>query len=69
MMSCVATMSKRIGLKDKILFAGGASFNKCLVRLLGGKLGTELVVPDAPQLVGALGAALMAKGEITNGLR
>ena len=57
----VATMAKRVGLKDKIVFAGGASLNKCLGRLLGEKLGTDLAVPDSPQFVGALGASLLAK--------
>jgi predicted CoA-substrate-specific enzyme activase len=57
----VATMVRRIGLKDGIIFAGGASLNQCLSRLLGEKLGTDLVVPDSPQFVGALGASLLAK--------
>lgn len=59
----VATMARRVGLKRKVLFAGGTSLNKCVGRLLGEKLGTELIIPDAPQLVGALGAALLAKRE------
>ncbi len=57
----VATMARRVGVKGKIVFAGGASLNTCLGRLLGEKLGMELIVPDSPQLVGALGAALLAK--------
>jgi len=57
----VATMARRVGLKDKIVFAGGASLNRCLDKLLGERLGTELTVPEAPQLVGALGASLLAK--------
>ena len=59
----VATMARRVNIKGKVVFAGGASLNKCLGRLLGEKLGLELIVPDAPQLVGALGAALLAKNE------
>lgn len=58
----IATMLRRNGMKQTIVFAGGASLNKCLVKLLGQKLGTELIVPDSPQIVGALGAALLAKG-------
>jgi len=59
----VATMARRVNIKGKVVFAGGASLNRCLGRLLGEKLGMELIVPDAPQLVGALGAALLAKSE------
>lgn len=57
----IATMVRRIGIKEKVVFAGGASLNKCLVRLLNQKLDTEVIVPDSPQTVGALGAALLAK--------
>jgi predicted CoA-substrate-specific enzyme activase len=59
----IATMVKRVGLKDQTVFAGGAALNQCLIKLLEQKLGTELIVPNAPQIVGALGAALLAKTE------
>jgi len=57
----VATMAKRVGIQGKVVFAGGASLNRCLVRLMGQRLGEELTVPESPQMVGALGAALLAK--------
>ena len=57
----IVSMVRRTGIKEKIVFAGGASLNKCLSSLLKQKLGTELVIPDSPQIVGALGAALLAK--------
>jgi predicted CoA-substrate-specific enzyme activase len=56
----IVSMVKRTGLKEKVIFAGGASLNKCLRTLLQQKLGQELVTPDSPQIVGALGAALLA---------
>ena len=55
------TMVRRTGVKDRVVFAGGGSYNKCLVKLLEQKLGQNLTVPDSPQTVGALGAALLAK--------
>jgi predicted CoA-substrate-specific enzyme activase len=55
-----ASMVRRVGVKDKVVFAGGAARNGCLKRLLGDKLGVDITVPGQPQLVGALGAALMA---------
>ncbi|GAG41984.1 unnamed protein product, partial [marine sediment metagenome] len=42
--------------------AGGGALNACLRELLGRRLGVELTVPDRPQTVGALGAALIARG-------
>jgi len=56
----VAYMVRRVGVKERVVFAGGAARNGCLKRLLGDKLGVAITVPGQPQLVGALGAALMA---------
>jgi predicted CoA-substrate-specific enzyme activase len=57
----IVSMVRRTGIKEKVVFAGGASLNKCLSSLLQQKLGTELVIPDSPQIIGALGAALLAR--------
>ncbi|MFH0769184.1 MAG: acyl-CoA dehydratase activase [Chloroflexota bacterium] len=57
----IVTMVRRVGIKERVIFAGGASLNKCLSRLLSQKLDTELTMPDFPQIVGALGAAILAK--------
>jgi (R)-2-hydroxyacyl-CoA dehydratese activating ATPase len=57
----LATMIRRTGIKEKVVFAGGGSLNKCLRRLLEGELETKLLVPESPQTAGALGAALLAQ--------
>jgi len=57
----IETMVRRTGIRERIVFAGGGSFNKCLVKLLEQKLEKQLTIPDSPQTVGALGAALLAK--------
>ncbi len=57
----IAIMARRVGIKDRAVFAGGAALNKCLHRLVGEKLGVELSVPREPQIVGAIGAAILAK--------
>lgn len=62
----VAAMARRIGPKERIVFAGGAALNKCLHKLISEKLGVELIVPHEPQIVGALGAALLAKQGVKN---
>ena len=64
--SRIETMVKRVGIKEKIVFAGGGSYNKCLGKLLEQKLERTVIVPDSPQTVGALGAALIAR-QGTNG--
>jgi len=54
-------MVRRVGPRERVVFAGGGALNPCLRRLLGQKIGVELTVPEQPQVVGALGAALVAK--------
>ncbi len=55
-----AAMLQRVGADPPVFFAGGAALNTCLVAMLSEALGTEVFVPPDPQLVGALGAALLA---------
>jgi predicted CoA-substrate-specific enzyme activase len=55
-----ATMLRRIGFTPPLLFAGGVARNPCMVRLLAEVLGCELLRPEEPDHVGALGAALSA---------
>jgi (R)-2-hydroxyacyl-CoA dehydratese activating ATPase len=54
----VSTLARRTGIKETVIFAGGAAKNVCLRKLLAEKLGIELIVPENPQIVGALGAAI-----------
>jgi len=58
----IAGMARRIGPRERVVFAGGGALNVCLRQLLSRKLGVELTVPEQPQVVGALGAALVARG-------
>lgn len=58
----IAGMARRVGLKERVLLAGGGGLNACLRQLLSQKLGVELTVPEQPQIVAALGAALAARG-------
>jgi activator of 2-hydroxyglutaryl-CoA dehydratase len=54
-------MVRRVGPRERVVFAGGGALNACVGRLLTQKIGLELTVPEQPQIVGALGAALVAK--------
>jgi predicted CoA-substrate-specific enzyme activase len=50
----------RIGCEPEVVFAGGGARNRCMAALLEQHLGTPLRIPEQPQMVGALGAALAA---------
>jgi predicted CoA-substrate-specific enzyme activase len=56
----LAGMVRRVGPRERCVFAGGGALNPCLRQLLEGELGLPLSVPADPQTVGALGAALYA---------
>ena len=53
-------MLERVDARPPLLFAGGAANNRCLRQLLGEGLGYDIHVPDQPDMVGALGAAILA---------
>jgi (R)-2-hydroxyacyl-CoA dehydratese activating ATPase len=55
----VQGLVERLYVGGEVTFTGGIARNTDISRLVGKKLGIELNVPDAPQLVGALGAALV----------
>jgi len=54
-------MVHRVGSVAPVLFAGGVAHNLCVKFLLEENLRQPLIVPDHPDLVGALGAALHGK--------
>jgi predicted CoA-substrate-specific enzyme activase len=56
----VGGMVRRVGVSERFVFAGGVAYNPCLQQLFAQALGVPLTVPDEPQIVGALGAALYA---------
>ena len=45
---------------DSVVFAGGVANNPCMRELLADSLGADVLVPETPQMTGALGAALLA---------
>jgi (R)-2-hydroxyacyl-CoA dehydratese activating ATPase len=57
----VGGMVRRVGVQERFVFAGGVALNPCLQQLFSQALGVDLAVPDDPQIVGALGAALHAE--------
>jgi len=55
-----AGMLKRVTITDAVLFAGGVALNPCMVQILQEVTDRKMVVPENPQMLGALGAALIA---------
>jgi len=54
-------MLKRVGVKTPFVFAGGVAQNCCLHHLLEEMLSVPVIIPDNPQIIGAFGAAILAK--------
>lgn len=55
-----AGMINRISSQGDIVFTGGVAKNPCMRHLLTEQLGRTVLLPEDPQLIGALGAALLA---------
>jgi predicted CoA-substrate-specific enzyme activase len=55
-----AGMINRVSSDGEIVFTGGVAKNPCMQMLLAEKLGRPVLVPDDPQMIGALGAALLS---------
>jgi predicted CoA-substrate-specific enzyme activase len=54
-------MAQRVGMQPEVLMTGGVSKNSGVVRAMEARLGKPVLVPEDPQIVGALGAALIAR--------
>jgi len=50
----------RVGKREPIVMTGGVARNPAAVRHIEDALGVKLILPDRPQIAGALGAALFA---------
>ena len=55
------SMASQIGLDQPIAFTGGVGKNSGVKKALEVEFGKELLVPEDPQIIGALGAALFAR--------
>lgn len=67
MVGRIMAMCKRIGVEKEVAAVGGVAQAKGLVHLLEDALGFEILIPDNPQTVAALGAALIARDNIMEG--
>ena len=56
-----ASLLERVGIIDKVAMSGGVAKNTGVVRALCDRIGREILIPYEPQIIGAYGAALIAK--------
>lgn len=61
----IGGMVKRVGLTNPVLMTGGGALNRALVKALEQYLETHILVPEHPQLIGALGAAVIGREGLT----
>ncbi len=58
----LVSLVKRVGIEQDIAMSGGMAKNRALVARLEDRIGFDILVPPEPQLMGAFGAAIIAKG-------
>jgi len=64
--SRIVSLVNRIGLKPELTISGGVAKNVGVVKSIENKLNLKITpIPIDPQIIGALGAALFAKEELT----
>ena len=63
--SRIVSMARSVGFRKEVMLTGGVSKNKGIKKFLEDNIGMEIVIPEEPQIVGALGAALLAEVELS----
>ncbi|UCC90853.1 MAG: 2-hydroxyglutaryl-CoA dehydratase [Dehalococcoidia bacterium] len=53
-------------IRPPVVFQGGVAFNRAIVKALQEELNTEIIVPPHHELMGAIGAALLAHEEMVS---
>ncbi len=65
----IGSMVRRVGQRDVIAFVGGGALNRALARTLEESLNKKVYIPESPQTIVALGAAIAAcRTDIKRGL-
>ena len=57
----ITSMVVRVGLDEPVCMTGGVAKNLGVVKALEENLGIKIIIPDEPQITGALGAAYLAQ--------
>jgi predicted CoA-substrate-specific enzyme activase len=64
--SSISSLVKKIKLEEPCAICGGGALNTALVKTIEHELNTHLLVPPQPQLITALGAAMIAAASATS---
>ena len=67
MVSRIIGLLKRLTLSREVAVVGGVARNRGLIDILEKELGFKVLVPEEPEMVAALGAAVLAKETIEKG--
>ncbi|MFC2016186.1 acyl-CoA dehydratase activase [Chloroflexota bacterium] len=59
----IAIMGKSVSFKKDVVFTGGVARNVGMKKALEEEINLEILIPEEPQIMGALGAAILAKSE------
>ncbi len=62
----VYTLLRKVGIQPDFAITGGIGKNVGVVRTLEERLGLHALLPEEPQIVGAVGAALFARDRLSN---
>jgi predicted CoA-substrate-specific enzyme activase len=65
----ITAMMRCVGIRERVVFTGGVAKNVGMVAALQKELKTTMLIPPDPQVVGALGAALLAQKALAEGQR
>jgi len=69
MVSRIMGLLKRLGIEREVAVVGGVAKNRGLTAILEQELGFKVLVPGKPEMVAAIGAAILAKENIEKGIR
>jgi len=60
----IIIMGNSVGFKKQVVFTGGVAKNTGMKKALEDRLGQEILIPENPQIIGALGAAILAGNKV-----
>ena len=58
-------MVSAVGMRPPLALTGGVAKNQCMQSVLKNLLQTDIFIPEEPQIVGALGAAIFAADSVS----
>jgi benzoyl-CoA reductase subunit D len=67
MASRITSMVRKVGLQNEVVVVGGLAKNAGFIDSLQRSLETKVLIPDEPEFIGALGAALIAVDRVAEG--